>query len=110
MTSFALRGSLMSAAAVSSAAFRLFSTGHCCRGTLRWRPYSQRLTARWRALPRPKMTSVTARWSRRKKAIVFYTSIAGAAALSEAALRLPDKVGPIYKYDVFEKMFQVLRQ
>ena len=53
-------------------------------------------------MPRPKMSSVTARWSRRKKAIVFYTAIAGAAAISETALRLPDKVGPIYKYDYFD--------
>ena len=106
MTSFALRRSMMSAPAAAAAGVpsaasmsRFFCTGYCSRGPLRWRLYSQRLTARWRALPRPKMSSVTARWSRRKKAIVFYTTIAGAAAISEAALRLPDKVGPIYKYD-----------
>ena len=92
---------MLSAAAVPSAASRFFCTGHCSRGPQRWRLYSQRLTARWRALPRPKMSSVTARWSRRKKAIVFYT-IAGAAAISESALRLPDKVGPIYKYVTHE--------
>lgn len=93
---------MLSAAAVPSAASRFFCTGHCSRGPQRWRLYSQRLTARWRALPRPKMSSVTARWSRRKKAIVFYTTIAGAAAISESALRLPDKVGPIYKYVTHE--------
>ena len=98
MTSFALRSLMLSAAAAPSAATRFFSTGQCSRGPQRWRLYSQRLTARWRALPRPRM-SVTARWSRRKKAIVFYTTIAGTVAISETALRLPEKVGPIYKYD-----------
>ena len=98
MTSFALRSSSL-VLALPATASRFLSTGQCTRGPQRWRLYSQRLTARWRALPRPRMAS---RWSRRKKAIVFYTTIAGAAAISEAALRLPDKVGPIYKYVTLE--------
>jgi hypothetical protein len=77
---------------------RPLATSARCWGPLRWRLSNVRTWKTAIALQGGRtMRAAGPRWSRRKKAVVFYTTIFSAVTVSETVMRMPDKVGPIYK-------------